>query len=294
MTDTAFAHLPSTIRVGDFEVCRMGFGAMRLPGPLVWGEPLDPARARQVVRRAVELGVQFIDTSWYYGPLVANQIIAEVLHPYRKDLVIATKLGGKRDPDKSWQPYNRPEEIRAGCETDLRTLKREQLDVVHLRYIENEVPFADMLGAFLELQREGKIRHIGLSNVTAAQLEQALKAGATIVSVQNMFTAPEAENPMGRMVHAQSNEGVLALCEQHRIAFTPYFPLAVGGVDKHPKLGAIARRLGKTPAQITLAWMLAKSKVLLPIPGTSSPEHLEENWNARTIRLSDEDVRAIG
>jgi pyridoxine 4-dehydrogenase len=294
MTDSAFAHLPATIRVGDFEVCRMGFGAMRLPGPQVWGPPSDPARARQVVRRAVELGVQFIDTSWYYGPFVANQLLAEVLHPYRKELVIATKLGGTRHADSSWQPFNRPEQLREGCENDLRTLKREQLDVVHLRYMHTQVPFADMVGTFLDLQREGKIRHIGLSNVTARQIGEAQAAGATVVSVQNMFTVPEADNPMGRAVHAQSNDGVLELCEAQQIAFTPYFPLAVGGVDKHPKLIALSRRLGRSPAQITLAWMLAKSKVLLPIPGTGSPAHLEENWAAREIRLGADEVREIG
>ena len=186
-----FAHLPATIRVGDFTVSRLGFGAMRLPGPMVWGPPKDPARARQVVRRAVELGVQFLDTSWYYGPFIANEIIAEVLAPYRKDLLIASKLGGTRHADKSWQPFNRPEQLREGCEHDLRTLKREHLDLVHLRYFPSGASFIDMLGTFLALQREGKIRHIGLSNITAGQLEEARAAGATIVSVQNMFTVPD-------------------------------------------------------------------------------------------------------
>src|SRR3954465_9220842 len=170
-----FAHLPSTVRLGDIEVCRLGFGAMRLPGKDVWGEPDDPARARAVVRRVVELGINFIDTSWYYGPLVSNRLIAEALHPYPKDLVIATKLGGKRLPDKGWASALRPEELRKGAEDDLRTLRLERLDVVHLRHMAGaRGPFLESLDALVAMQAEGKIRHLALSNVGVSEIEQAL------------------------------------------------------------------------------------------------------------------------
>src|SRR5579871_3778498 len=170
-----FAHLPATTRLGDLEVCRLGFGAMQLPGPMVFGPPKDPAAARAVLRRVVELGINLIDTSWYYGPFVSNELIAEVLHPYPKGLVLVTKLGGRRTEDAGWAAYVRPEELRVGCEHDLRTLKLERIDVVHLRWIPHgDVPFREALDAMVALQREGKIRHIALSNVTPAQLRDAM------------------------------------------------------------------------------------------------------------------------
>src|SRR3954452_2339340 len=182
-----FAHGPATIRLGDLEVRRLGFGAMRLPGPDVWGEPADPAAAHAVLLRAVELGVNLIDTAWYYGPHVANRLIAEALHPYPSDLVIATKLGGCRLPDKSWAPYLRPEELRAGAEHDLRDLRLEQLPVAHLRWIDGSgVSFAEALDAMIEMQRDGLVRHIALSNVNVEQIEYALTR-TPIACVQNLF-----------------------------------------------------------------------------------------------------------
>src|SRR5580693_324955 len=171
-----FAHEPATLRLGDLEVARLGFGAMRLPGPDVWGEPEDPARAREVLRRVVSLGINLIDTAWYYGPHVANRLIAETLHPYPKDLVIATKLGGKRLPDKGWAFFGRPEELREGCETDLRELRRDVLDVVHFRYMGRHAPvsFAESLDAMIALKKEGKIRHLAISNVGVKELDIAL------------------------------------------------------------------------------------------------------------------------
>ncbi len=298
MTSTAssFAHAPETIRLGDLVVRRLGFGAMRLPGKDVWGEPDDPARARAVIRRAVDLGVNLIDTAWYYGPHVANRLLVEALHPYPKDLVIATKLGGKRTPDKGWAPYNRPEELRAGCEEDLRALRLERLDVVHLRFIKNDVPFAESLGALLDLQREGKIRHIGLSNVAAAQVEQAL-AQTPVVTVQNLYNVAGGQGALARMTHAEveSPDAVLALCEAKGIAYLPFFPLAVGALGReHPALADAAAARGATPAQIALAWLLARSPVMLPIPGTGSIAHLEENWAARAIRLEPHEIDHIG
>ncbi|HEY7370595.1 MAG TPA: aldo/keto reductase [Polyangia bacterium] len=287
---------PASIRLGDLEVRRLGYGAMRLPGKDVWGDPDDPARARQVLRRAVELGINFIDTAWYYGPLVANRLIAEALHPYPSDLVIATKLGGKRLPNKGWAPALRPEELRAGAEEDLRTLRRERLDVVHLRHMSAAgVPFMESLDALLAMQAEGKIRHIGLSNVGVREIEQA-RARTPVVTVQNMFNVSGSGGAFARQTHSEVEdpEGVLEHCTRNGIAYLPFFPLAVGNVAQaKPVLAAIAAAHGATPAQIALAWLLARSPVMLPIPGTSSVAHLDENWDARRIALSPAEIAAI-
>ncbi|MFO0593252.1 MAG: aldo/keto reductase [Polyangiaceae bacterium] len=290
----SFAHAPATIRLGDFEVPRLGFGAMRLPGKDVWGPPEDPERARKVVRRVVDLGIQLIDTSWYYGPHTANQIIAEALHPYPKGLVIATKLGGKRLPDKSWAPFIRPEELRKGCEEDLRTLKIERADITHLRYMKTEVPFLESLDAMIDLQKEGKIGHIGLSNVPVSLIEKALER-TPIVTVQNMYNVHGGGGMLAKMTHAEVEDpdGVLDFCERKGIAYLPFFPLVIGNLGQHKGLAEVAKRHGKTPAQISVAWLLARSKTMLPIPGTSSPAHLEENWSAREIALSADDMATI-
>lgn len=284
------------IRLGELEVSRMGYGAMRLPGKDVWGEPDDPARAKRVLRRAVELGITLVDTAWYYGPLVANRLIAEALHPYPDDLVIATKLGGKRLPDKGWAPALRPDELRKGAEEDLRTLRRERLDVVHLRNMPRAgVPLLESLDALVAMQAEGKIRHIALSNVNARELELAL-ARTPIVAVQNMYSVSGGGGAFARQAHAEVEdpEGVLELCTKKGIAFLPFFPLVVGGVaNDRPVLAGIAQQHGASPAQIALAWLLARSPVMLPIPGTSSVEHLEENWDARRIALSEAEMAAI-
>jgi len=291
-----FATLPATIRLGDLDVSRLGYGAMRLPGQDVWGEPDDPARARAVLRRAIELGINFIDTAWFYGPHVANRLIAEALHPYPEDLVIATKLGGKRLPDKSWAPFARPEELRQGCEEDLRTLRLERADVTHLRYIPSSgVPFRESLDAMIELQKAGKIRHIALSNVGETELLDALER-TPIVAVQNLYNIAGGLGPLARAMHAEveSPDAVLETCEARGIAYLPFFPLAMGNLGKaHPALAGAAARHGATPAQIALAWLLARSPVMLPIPGTSSLAHLEENWAARTIALTQDEVEAL-
>ncbi|HXX68291.1 MAG TPA: aldo/keto reductase [Polyangiaceae bacterium] len=296
-TPPVLAHAPSTLRLGDLEVVRLGYGAMRLPGPDVWGEPEDPARARAVLRRVIALGMNLIDSAWYYGPHVSNRLIAEALYPYPKDLVIASKLGGKRLPNKGWAPFLRPEELREGCETDLRELRRETLDVAHLRTMGqgSPVPFAESLDAMIALKREGKIRHLGLSNVGTAEIELAL-ARTPIVSVQNLYSVSGGGGAIARMTHAEveSPEQVLALCEKKGIAFMPFFPLGIGA---HAKPGAAvsaaAERRGVTPAQIALAWLLARSKIMLPIPGTSRLEHLEENWASRSIHLAPDEVESI-
>ena len=292
----ARALAPATVRLGDLEVQRIGYGAMRLAGKDAWGDPDDPARARKLLRRAMELGINFIDTAWFYGPLVANRLIAEALHPYPRDLVIATKLGSRRLPDKRWVPALRPEELRAGAEEDLRTLRLERLDVVHLRHMPAaSVPLLESLDALRAMQAEGKIRHLALSNVNAAELNQAL-ARTSIVAVQNLFNVSGGSGALARHTRSEVDdpEGVLDLCTRKNIAYVAFFPLATGAIAQHkPILAAIASKHGASPAQIALAWLLARSPVLLPIPGTSSIEHLEQNWDARRIALTADEVAAI-
>jgi pyridoxine 4-dehydrogenase len=291
-----FAHAPASIRLGDLDVPRLGFGAMQLPGPEVWGEPTDRPRARAVLRRVVELGIGLIDTSWYYGPLVANRLIAETLRPYPAGLVIATKLGGRRTPDKGWAAALRPDELRQGCEEDLTTLGLTRLDVVHLRWIDGGgVPFRESLDAMIALKAEGKIRHLALSNVSPAQVEDAL-ARTPIVAVQNLYNAAAGEQRLAGLPHAlvAGQEAMVALCEARGIAFLPFFPLAIPGIKRNDTaLAEVAARHRATESQIALAWLLARSPSMLPIPGTGSPAHLEENWAARRIVLSVEDVASI-
>jgi pyridoxine 4-dehydrogenase len=290
------SHGPATIHLGDIEVQRMGYGAIRLSGKEAWGEPDNPARARALLRRAVELGINFIDTAWFYGPLVANRLIAEALHPYGRDLVIATKLGTKRLPDKRWAPALRPEELREAAEEDLRSLRLERLDVVHLRHMPAaRVPLMESLDALVAMRAEGKIRHLALSNVNARELNQAL-ARTPIVAVQNMFNISGGRGAFAKQTHSEVEdpEGVLDLCTEKKIAYVPFFPLAGGSLARgNSVLGAIADKHGASPAQIGLAWLLARSPVILPIPGTTSVEHLEQNWAARRIGLSPEEVAAI-
>jgi aryl-alcohol dehydrogenase-like predicted oxidoreductase len=264
---------------------------MRLPGKEVWGEPKDPATAHAVLRRAIELGINFIDTAWYYGPLVANRLIVEALHPYPSDLVIATKLGAKRKSDKSWVPAMTPDELREGIETDLRTLKLEQLPVVHLRWVGDDAPisFAEALDVLIDEQRVGKIRHLALSNVTAEQLEHALQR-TRIVAVQNMYNLSGQSGP-GHI--ASDPDAVLSVCERERIAFLPFFPLAMGSLVASASLSLVSKRLGCTPAQLSIAWLLARSPQMLPIPGTSKVTHLEENAGAVHVALDEATLREL-
>ena len=286
-----FAHGPSTIQLGDLTVRRLGLGAMRLPGPGVWGEPADPAEARAVLRRAIEFGVQLIDTAWYYGPYVANRLIAEALHPYPSDLVIATKLGARRNPDKSWVPALTPDALLAGIEDDLRTLRLEQLPLVHLRWIDQaEVTFEETLDALIAIQASGKIRHIGLSAVTLEQLEVALDR-TPIASVQNLFNM----GGPGHQLDTARPEAVLAACEARKIAFLPFFPLAIGSLTSAGgSIAAAAKRHNCTPAQLALAWLLARSPVMLPIPGTSKVAHLDENVGALHVSIDHTALAELG
>ncbi len=285
-----FAHGPQTLQIGDRTVNRLGYGAMRLPGKEVWGEPADPAAAHAVLRRAIEHGINLIDTAWYYGPFVANRLIAEALHPYPSDLVIATKLGARRPPDKSWVPALKPEELRAGVEDDLRTLKLEQLPVVHLRWIDqHDITFLEALEVMMSIQATGKIRHIALSNVTVEQLELALTR-TPIACVQNLYNLSGSAGPIAGSTDA--SQAVLAACEKHRIPFLPFFPLAIGALSTAGgALAAAAKRYNCTRAQLAIAWLLARSPVMLPIPGTSKVAHLDENVGAVHVTL---DASAVG
>lgn len=291
-----FAHSPATLRLGDLEVPRLGFGAMQLPGPGVWGEPPDRERAAKVLRRVVELGIGLIDTSWYYGPLVANRLIAETLYPYPKGLLLATKLGGRRTPDKGWRPALTPEQLAQGCDEDLRSLRLERIDLVHLRWMEGAgVSFREALDAMIALQATGKIRHLALSNVSLAQLQDALER-TPIVGVQNVYNATAGERRLGAFQYGMvaQQEEIVDLCAARGLAFLPFFPLAIPGVKaSDAALAAVASRHGKSVSQIALAWLLARSPAMLPIPGTSSPAHLDENWAARSIALSADEIASI-
>jgi pyridoxine 4-dehydrogenase len=296
-----FAHGPSTIRIGgDLEVSRLGFGAMQLPGPGVWGEPKNPDGARAVLKRVIELGINLIDTSWYYGPHVSNRLIMETLHPYPKGLVLATKLGGRRTDDKGWAPFLKPDEIRKGCEEDLKGLKLDRIDVCHLRYIHTDVPFLESLDAMIALKKEGKIRHIGISSVTPKHLKEAM-ARTEIVDVQNLYNVVAGQKKLESIPHmaVEGQEEIVDTCEKNKLAFMPFFPLAIPAFGPNaPKfqnaaLSAVAKAHNATDAQIAIAWLLARSSMMLPIPGTSSVAHLEENWAARKIELTPEEIKAI-
>jgi pyridoxine 4-dehydrogenase len=268
---------------GDLQVQRLGFGAMRITGEGIWGPPDDPEGARRLLRRVVELGIDLIDTADSYGPEVSELLIAEALHPYPDGLVIATKGGLRRTGPGQWPRDARPERLRECCAASLRRLKLDRIDLYQLHSPDPQVPYEDSVGALKELQEEGKIRHIGISNVSVAELEQA-RAIVEVATVQNRYNLTD-----------RRSEDVLAACEQLGIGFIPWFPLATGKLaEPGGPLDTIARSHDATPAQIALAWLLARSPVMLPIPGTSSIEHLEENVAATRIELSRDEVEEIG
>jgi aryl-alcohol dehydrogenase-like predicted oxidoreductase len=268
-----------TFTIGDLEVHRLGFGAMRITGRGVWGEPDDPGEARKLLRRVVELGVDLIDTADAYGPAISERLIREALHPYPEGLVIATKGGSVRFGPEGWGADGRPEHLREACEGSLRRLHLDRIDLYQLHTVDPHVPLEESVGALKDLQVEGKIRHLGLSNVDLEELDRALEI-ADVASVQNRYSLDD-----------HGSEDVLRRCEERGIGFIPWFPLAAGRLASGRALIAeIARAHEATPAQIALAWLLAHSPVMLPIPGTSSLEHLEENVAAASIQLTDEDL----
>lgn len=267
---------------GDVTVNRLGFGAMRITGEGVWGEPKNPDEARKVLRRAVELGVNFIDTADSYGPEVSERIIAETLYPYPKDLVIATKGGFTRQGPGKWAPVGRPEYLRQCVEMSLRRLKLDRIDLYQLHRLDPKVPAEETLGALKDLQKAGKIRLIGLSEVSVAELEQASKI-VGVVSVQNQYNLSD-----------RKHEEVVNYCEKHNLAFIPWFPVGAGQLTKPGgPLDEIAKRRHATVAQLALAWLLHRSPVILPIPGTSSVAHLEQNVAAAGVQLDPEEWSAL-
>jgi aryl-alcohol dehydrogenase-like predicted oxidoreductase len=267
---------------GDLAVNRLGFGAMRITGKGVWGPPEDPAEARRVLRRAVELGINLIDTAESYGPHVSEQLIGETLHPYPKGLVIATKGGLDRPGPSQWETDGRPERLREELDGSLKRLKVERIDLYQLHRIDPKVPEKEQFETLREFQREGKVRHLGLSEVNVAEIKRAAKV-FEVASVQNLYNLADREW-----------EKVLDHCEKNNIGFIPWYPLAASKLaSRGGALAKIAEKHHATTAQIALAWLLKRSPVMLPIPGTSSVKHLEENMAAATIKLSDEDFEAI-
>ena len=267
---------------GDLPVVRLGYGTMQLTGPGVWGEPADPDGAVRVLRRAAELGVTFFDTADSYGPAVAEPLLKKALHPYAEEIVIATKAGLSRSGPGDWRSLGRPEYLRQQAEMSLRWLGLERIPLFQLHRIDPQVPLADQIGELKLLQEEGKIQHIGLSEVSVEQTRAAQEI-ATIASVQNLYN-----------VASRDSEELLEYSERNDIAFIPWFPLATGKLaEPGGPLAEIAERLGATPSQLALAWLLHRSPVMLPIPGTSSVDHLEDNIAAATVQLSDDDFKEL-
>jgi len=264
---------------GDLTVNRLGFGAMRITGDGIWGEPPDMDVARATLRRALELGITFVDTADSYGPEVSETLIAETLYPYPDDLVIATKGGLLRPGPGRWDADGRPEHLRAACEGSLRRLRLDQIPLYQFHRPDPKVPIAESIGALAELKGAGKIRHVGVSNFSEQQLQEA--QGITpVVSVQNRYNAAD-----------RSSDSMVEVCEQERLAFLPWAPIQQS--DANSAVAEAARRHDATPHQIVIAWLLARSPAILPIPGTGSPEHLEENVAAAGIELSMAEVDAI-
>jgi aryl-alcohol dehydrogenase-like predicted oxidoreductase len=281
-SDARPAEASGTFLIGDIPVHRLGFGAMQLTGDGVWGEPDDHSEAIAVLRHAVELGIDLIDTADSYGPEVSERLIAEALHPYPADLLIATKAGFQRSGPNQWVEDGRPEHLRSAVEGSLRRLRLERIDLLQLHRIDPKVAMEDQIGALVDLQRAGKICYIGLSEVSVKQI-QAVRRITTIVSVQNRYNMVD-----------RGSEDVLEYCTREGLGFIPWFPLATGELAKHdgPLIRA-AKRLNARPAQIALAWLLRKSPVILPIPGTSKVKHLEENTAAALLELDDSTMQEL-
>jgi aryl-alcohol dehydrogenase-like predicted oxidoreductase len=267
---------------GDLTVRRMGFGSMRLTGDGVWGDPPDREEAKDVLRRAVELGVNLIDTADSYGPEVAERLIGEALAPYPDSLVVATKGGLVRGGPGDWSADCRPEHLKEACEGSLRRLRVDRIDVYQLHTVDRQVPLAESVGALAELREEGKVRHVGLSNVNVEQLAEA-RSIVPVVSVQDRYSLSD-----------RGHEAVLEACEREGLGFVPWFPLAAGDAARgEGAVERVAREHDVSPVQLALAWLLARSPVMLPIPGTSSVEHLEENVAAAAIELEESELQAL-
>jgi len=291
-------NIPNTITIASksnhpLTVNRLGYGTMRLTGEGIYGEPPNRPEALQILKQAVKSGINFIDTADYYGEDVTNRLIAEALYPYPADLVICTKVGGARKPDKSWIPFNRPENLRSSIDNNLRTLKLEQITLVHFRAIAGHgAPFKESMDAMFEMQKEGKILHVGVSNVTRDELETAMAMGE-IATVENMYG--HAQRTTLKQGHMESNGGeeLLDICEQNGIPLVPYFSLFLSVPKKDVRIAEIAKKYGISEVQANIAWLLHRSPWILPIPGTSSLTHFEENLKAADIKLTAEDMKFL-
>jgi pyridoxine 4-dehydrogenase len=276
------------------KVRRYGYGTMRLTGEGIWGEPANRTEALQILKQCIKNGINFLDTADYYGQDVTNRLIAEALHPYPSGLVICSKVGGTRKPDKSWIPFNRPENLRSSIDNNLRTLKLEQMQVVHFRTIHGgDVPFKESMDAMFELQKEGKILHVGVSNVNVEEMETAMSMGQ-IATVENMYG--HAQRTSTKLMHGGETRGgseLLAICEKNGIPLIPYFSLFQSLPKKDTRISVIAKKHNATDAQINLAWLTHRSPWILPIPGTSSLKHFEENLKAADIKLTEEDMKFL-
>ena len=272
------------------KVNRFGYGTMRLTGQGIWGEPKNRPEALQILKQCIHSGIQFLDTADYYGDDVTNRLIAEALYPYPANLVICTKLGCARKPDKSWIPFGRPEQLRVGLERNLRTLKLDRMTLIHFRVLpDSDVPFKESMDAMFQLQKEGKLLHLGVSNVSTDELNTAMSMGP-IATVENMYG--HALRISGDLPHVGENKGgeVLATCEKKAIPFIPYFSLIQSLPKKDGRIATIAKKYNATEAQINLAWLLHRSPWILPIPGTSSLNHFKENMQSTEILLSKDDM----
>ncbi|HAL83953.1 MAG TPA: aldo/keto reductase [Mucilaginibacter sp.] len=291
-------HTPKTITIASknkhpLTVNRLGYGTMRLTGEGIYGEPPNRPEALQILKQAIAGGVNFIDTADYYGEDVTNRLIYEALSPYPPGLVICTKVGGARKPDKSWIPFNRPENLRSSIDNNLRTLRLEQITLVHFRAIAGHgAPFKESMDAMFEMQKEGKILHVGVSNVTRDELETAMSMG-DIATVENMYG--HAQRTTHKGPHGDSNGGgeVLDICEANGIPLLPYFSLFLSMPKKDTRIAEIAKKYGISEVQANIAWLLHRSPWILPIPGTSSLKHFEENIKATDIKLTEEDMKFL-
>jgi pyridoxine 4-dehydrogenase len=289
---------PKTITIAanskhPLTVNRLGYGTMRLTGPEIYGEPQNRPEALQILKTAIESGVNFIDTADYYGEDVTNRLIAEALYPYPKDLVICTKVGATRKPDKSWVPFNKPENLRTSIENNLRTLKIDQVTLVHYRTMGGDTNFEKGMEAMFQMQQEGKILHVGVSNVSRSQLESAMTMGE-IATVENMYG--HAQRTTHKTGHLESNGGeeVLDICEKKEIPLVPYFSLFLSTPKKDVRIAEIAKKYGVNEIQANIAWLLHRSPWIIPIPGTSSLAHFKENMLAGNINLTEEDMQFLG
>lgn len=290
-------NIPQIITIGgktshSLPIKRLGYGTMRLTGPEFYGEPADRPQALEILKEAIKSGIRFLDTADYYGEDVTNRLILEALYPYPADLVICTKVGGARKPDKSWIPFNKPENLRTSIDNNLRTLKLEQITLVHFRVMPGTTPFEESMEAMFNLQKEGKILHVGVSNVNPAELKTAMSMGS-IATVENMYGHGQRTTLNSAYGENRGGEEVLDICEKNEIPLIPYFSLATSNSKKDNRITQVAQKYNVTEAQINIAWLLHRSPWILPIPGTSSLTHFKENCKAVEIGLTEEDMNFL-